>query len=302
MLNIVGQKKWYFLISLLVIIPGVISLFLYGLKLSIEFTGGSRMTLLFPKQVTTTTVAQIRETFEKNEITVATVQPSGNSVIIRSEELKKEEDQKVLTDLKKEVGEFTQESFETVGPTIGGETTQKAFYSIALASVLIVLYIALSFRKVPKPASSWRFGVCAIFGVLHDVLVVVGIFSLLGHFFNVEIDSLFITAILTVIGFSVHDTIVVFDRVRENLLKVGGMSFAEVTNVSIVQTLTRSLNTSFTAILVLLALLLFGGESMRWFVLALFIGIITGTYSSIFNAAPLLVLWHEWDQKRRLKK
>jgi preprotein translocase subunit SecF len=168
-------------------------------------------------------------------------------------------------------------------------------------SFLILLYIAISFRKVPKPTTSWRFAVATIVALLHDVLLLVGIFSLLGHFLNVEVDSLFITAVLTVIGFSVHDTIVVFDRIKENLQKVGGSSFAQVVNDSILQTFVRSLNTSLTAILVLLALLLFGGESIRWFVVALLIGIISGTYSSIFNAAPMLVLWDEWDKKRKLK-
>lgn len=241
MLNIIGRKNLYFIISLLVIIPGVISLFLYGLHLSIEFTGGSRMTLVFPKKVETKMVNEIKQSLGDENITVSTVQPSGNSVIVRTAPLTQEQSKTIISDLKEDVGEFRQESFETIGPTIGEETTKKAFYSILLASALIVIYIALSFRKVPKPASSWRFGVTAIIAVLHDVLVVVGIFSLLGHFLHVEIDSLFITALLTVIGFSVHDTIVVFDRIRENLLRVGGVSFAEIANISIVQTLTRSL-------------------------------------------------------------
>lgn len=301
MLNIIGKKNIYFLISLLVIIPGVISLFLWGLKLSIEFTGGSRMTLVFPQKVEQRTVEQIRNALEEEQIEVGTVQPSDNTAIIRTGPLNQQQNQTVITTLRNEVGEFEQETFETIGPTIGKETTQKAFYSLAIASVLIVLYIAFSFRKVPRPASSWRFGITAIIAVLHDVLLVLGLFSLLGHFYGVEIDSLFITALLTVIGFSVHDTIVVFDRMRENLLKVGGLSFADLANLSILQTLTRSLNTSFTTMLVLFTLLLFGGESIRWFIVALLVGVASGTYSSIFNAAPLLVVWQEWDEKRKRK-
>ena len=301
MLNIIGKKNLYFLISLLVIIPGLISLFFWGLKLSIEFTGGSRMTLVFPQKVEQRTVEQIRNTLEEEQIEVGTVQPSDNTAIIRTGPLNQEQNKTVITTLRDEVGEFEQESFETIGPTIGKETTQKAFYSLAIASVLIVLYIAFSFRKVPRPASSWRFGITAIIAVLHDVLLVLGLFSLLGHFYGVEIDSLFITALLTVIGFSVHDTIVVFDRIRENLLKVGGLSFADIANLSILQTLTRSLNTSFTTMLVLFTLLLFGGESIRWFILALLVGVASGTYSSIFNAAPLLVAWQEWDEKKKKK-
>ena len=301
MLNIIGKKNIYFLISLLVIIPGLISLFFWGLKLSIEFTGGSRMTLVFPQKVEQRTVEQIRNTLEEEQIEVGTVQPSDNTAIIRTGPLNQEQNKTVITTLRDEVGEFEQESFETIGPTIGKETTQKAFYSLAIASVLIVLYIAFSFRKVPRPASSWRFGITAIIAVLHDVLLVLGLFSLLGHFYGVEIDSLFITALLTVIGFSVHDTIVVFDRIRENLLKVGGLSFADIANLSILQTLTRSLNTSFTTMLVLFTLLLFGGESIRWFIVALLVGVASGTYSSIFNAAPLLVAWQEWDEKKKKK-
>ncbi len=299
MLDIIGKRNWFFLISLLVIVPGVISLFLYGLKLSVEFTGGSRMTLLFPKEINERTVSQVRKVFEEEKVSIFTIQPSQNSIIIRSEPIQKQEDVKILASLKKEVGDFKQEAFETIGPTIGKETTHKAFYSVMIASLLIVLYIALSFRKVPKPASSWRFGITAIIAVLHDVLLLVGIFSLLGHFYNVEIDSLFITALLTVIGFSVHDTIVVFDRIRENLLKISGMPFEKIVNDSILQTIVRSLNTSLTALLVLFSLLLFGGESIRWFIVALFIGILSGTYSSIFNAAPLLVVWHNWAMKRK---
>ena len=259
------------------------------------------MTLVFPQKVEQRTVEQIRNTLEEEQIEVGTVQPSDNTAIIRTGPLNQEQNKTVITTLRDEVGEFEQESFETIGPTIGRETTQKAFYSLAIASVLIVLYIAFSFRKVPRPASSWRFGITAIIAVLHDVLLVLGLFSLLGHFYGVEIDSLFITALLTVIGFSVHDTIVVFDRIRENLLKVGGLSFADIANLSILQTLTRSLNTSFTTMLVLFTLLLFGGESIRWFIVALLVGVASGTYSSIFNAAPLLVAWQEWDEKKKKK-
>lgn len=186
---------------------------------------------------------------------------------------------------------------ENVGPVIGKELAEKALWALGLSLVVIVLYIAWAFRQVPRPASSWRFGVCAVVALVHDVLVVVGIFSLLGHFYQVEIDTLFVTALLTIIGFSVHDTIVVFDRIRENLKKMTGIPFAGVVNASILQTLTRSINTSVTVVFVLLALLLLGGTTLKWFVAALLIGIVSGTYSSIFNASPLLVIWQEWSQR-----
>lgn len=301
MLDIIGRKNLYFLISFLVIIPGLVSLFLFGLKLSIEFTGGSRTTLTFSKSVTPETTAKVKEIFTKNEAEIVTAQASGNDLILRAGLITEKQDAAIVADIQKIDAGAKQESFESIGPTIGAETTMKAFYSILLASLLIVIYIAVSFRKMPRPASSLRFGICAILAVLHDVLAVIGIFSILGHFMHVEVDSLFITAILTMIGFSVHDTIVVFDRIRENLLRVSGVPFATIVNTSILQTIVRSLNTSLTAILVLLTLLVFGGESVRWFVVALLLGIVSGTYSSIFNAAPLLVVWHEWDQRRKSK-
>jgi len=300
MLDIIGKKKIYFLISLLVIIPGTISLFLWGLRLSIDFTGGSRMTLLFPRTVNQQIVGKVKSVFKEEKAEIVTLQQSDKRLIIQTKPLNEKQDTTILKRLQGSVGDLKQEEFETIGPTIGNETTINAFKTIIFASVLIVLYIAYSFRKVPKPASSWRFGVSAIIALIHDVLVVLGIFSLLGHFFHVEVDSLFVTAILTVIGFSVHDTIVVFDRIRENLRRTIGLPFAQVVNDSVLQTLVRSLNTSLTAILVLFTLLIFGGESIRWFVLALLIGITSGTYSSIFNAAPFLVAWQEWDDRRRI--
>lgn len=297
-MNIIGKKNWYFLISLIVIIPGIISLVLFGLNLSIEFSGGSRLTLSFPKEVSNKQVAEVKNVFSENKIKILSAERGGKYVYIRSQPLSEKQDLLVVEKLKEKIGEFKQEQYETVGPIIGSEITLNAVKALFISSMLIVLYITWSFRKVPKPTSSFRFGVSAIIALIHDVLILLGVFSILGHFYAVEIDSLFVTAILTVIGFSVHDTIVVFDRIRENLKRMGGEDFPKVVNDSILQTLDRSLNTSLTVVLVLVALLLFGGESIRWFVVALLIGIISGTYSSIFNAAPLLVLWQEILSKR----
>lgn len=296
-MNIIGKKNWYFLISLIIIIPGIISLILYGLNLSIEFTGGSRITFSFPKELSNQNLTVVKNVFEENKIKVATIEKSGKFVFVRSQPVNEKQDTLIINELKNKLGDFKQQQYETVGPTIGSEITLNAIKAMVIASVLIILYITWSFRKVPKPASSLRFGVSAIIALIHDLLVVLGVFSILGHFLGVEIDSLFVTAILTVIGFSVHDTIVVFDRIRENLKRMGGEDFAQVVNDSIIQTFDRSLNTSLTVVLVLVAMLLFGGESIRWFVVALLIGIISGTYSSIFNAAPFLVLWQELSQK-----
>lgn len=298
-MNIVDKKYWYFVFSLLVIIPGIVSLLLWGLKLSIDFTGGSRIEYSASPAGGQVSNEEILKIVRDQGVEINSVQKSANTYIIRTKPLDQSEHQKISQAVKSRLKDAKEVSFQTVGPTIGSETTANALKAIVVASILIVLYIAWSFRKVPKPASSFRFGICAIAALLHDVLVVAGVFSLLGHFLHVEVDSLFVTALLTIIGFSVHDTIVVFDRIRENLRRMPGVAFAAVVNDSILQTFSRSLNTSLTVILVLFTMLLFGGETLRWFIVALLVGIISGTYSSIFNAAPLLVVWEEWQRSRK---
>lgn len=296
-MDIIGKKYFYFALSLLVVVPGFIALILWGLNLSIDFTGGSRITLSFEKSLNKETINTIRKTLVSQKIGIATIEKSNNLVFVRTSPMDQNQNNKFINVLSKNFS-FKESEFETVGPTIGNETTVNAIKAVLVASILIVLYITWSFRKVPKPASSFRFGICAIIALIHDVLVVVGIFAILGHFFKVEVDSLFVTAILTIIGFSVHDTIVVFDRIRENSRKLTGLSFSQAVNDSILQTIDRSLNTSLTVLLVLLTLLLFTGENIRWFIVALLIGITVGTYSSIFIASPLLVVWEEWSRKR----
>lgn len=292
-MNIMKYKKIWFAISALIIIPGVISIALWGLKLSIDFTGGSLMEIQGTKDS-----AKVTEIAKNEGAEVSSIQKTGGAaLIIRTKEMPEDTHRKVKKKLEEEL-KVTETRFETVGPTVSADITRKAFLLIGAASVLIVLFLAYSFRKVPKPVSSWQFGVCAIITLLHDVLVMLGIFSILGHFFHIEVDSMFVVAALTVIGFSVHDTIVVFDRIRENLLRRGSEDFEELANDSIMETFSRSLNTSFLTLLVLLALYLLGGETTKVFVLALLIGIATGTYSSIFNAAPMLVVWQNWKRKR----
>lgn len=286
-----NKKWWFFLLSLMVILPGLVSLALYGLKLGIDFTGGTLLEYKFSKAVDKNAIV---EQFNKSGVEVSSVVPSGTAAyIIRTKPLEQKKITEVKNTLQKSFGTIEDIRTESVGPIIGVETTKNAFIAIVLASVMIVIYLALAFRKVPKPASSWRFGITAVVALLHDVLLVVGVFSILGHVLGVEIDVLFVTALLTVIGFSVHDTIVVFDRIRENLPKYLSKNFQDIANVSIAQTLTRSLNTSMTVVFSLLALLLFGGETIHWFVVALLVGVISGTYSSIFNATALLTLWEE---------
>lgn len=294
MLKIVEKRNWFFVLSLLFIIPGLISIFLWGLKLGADFTGGTLLEVNFKTKVEKEKIIEVGKS-EKLEIHT---QPTGNnSYILRTKPLEDKQVKKLIEDLNKKYPGTKQLRIETIGPTIGKELLQKSITALIVASIAIVFYIAWAFRSVPKPASSWRFGITAIITLLHDVLVLVGSFSILGHFLNVEVDSLFVTAALTVIGFSVHDTIVVFDRIRENLNKASYKTFEETVSHSIVQTLGRSINTSMTVILVLSALLFFGGSSIRWFVAALLIGIFSGTYSSIFNAAPILVVWQNWSTR-----
>ena len=274
----------------------VLALALYGLKPGIDFTGGTLTQLKFE---TPRTSAEIAEAVSAAGIENPLVQPSDEgSVIIRTGPMEKEQHDKMVAALRERFGNVTEETFTSIGPVIGRELTRNAIWQLLLVSAGIIFYIAYAFRKVQKPVSSWKFSWSAIIALLHDLFIVLGVFAILGHFRGVEVDGLFITALLTVLGFSVHDTIVVFDRIRENLRTHAGESLPSVINSSINQTLVRSINTTLTVVFVLLALLLFGGESIRFFVLALLIGIIAGTYSSIFIASPILMVWQQWQQRR----
>lgn len=289
-MDLMKYKLFYFIFSTLLIIPGLYFLFTSGLKLGIDFTGGALLEYKFERAVSQ---EELREVISK-ETEIGQITTAGeNTYIIRTKPIEQQKVNELKNKLSEKFGNVEERRTENVGPVIGQELERKAIIAVLVTSLFIVLYIAFSFRKVPKPTSSWRFGVAAIVAMVHDVLMVIGIFAILGHFWNIEIDTLFVTALLTVIGFSVHDTIVVFDRIRENLLKNINKKFTEVANLAVVQTLARSLNTSLTVVFVLTALLLFGGETIRWFTVALLVGIISGTYSSIFNATALLTLWEE---------
>jgi len=304
-MDLIGKKWFYFIFSALLIIPGIISLMTWGIKPGIEFTGGTLLEVqsskFNPPAGGQSSREEILNIVKSQNIDLSSIQKSGDDILLlKLKPIDKDQNQKLQEELKKQFGDVKELRYENVGPTVGAETTQKAIKATAIATLVIVLYIAWAFRQIPKPYSSIKFGISVAVALLHDIIVVVGLFSLLGHFANVEIDSLFLTALLTVMGFSVHDTIVVFDRIRENLVKMAGNSFAQVVNESILQTLVRSLSTSLTVLFTLSALLIFGGESIRWFIVALLIGITSGTYSSIFNAAPFLVVWEEWSHKSKV--
>lgn len=297
MLNIVGKRYWYFLFSLIIIIPGTISLVTFGLRLGTDFTGGTEMTIQVPKSGQATQIGNIVKNHTGN---LNFVQPvlSGKccQYLARTREVTHKQELAIGADVKKAFPTsqgIVQSS--SVSGTIASALTQQAIIAVAAAAIAILLYISFAFRNAPNP---FRFGAAAVIAMLHDVLVVLGIFSILGKLLNVEVDAPFVTAMLTIIGFSVHDTIVIFDRIRENLSKRTGEPFETVVNHSILQSFVRSINTSFTVVLTLLAVFLFTGEAIRFFVLAMLIGIISGTYSSIFNASQILVVWHNHELSR----
>jgi preprotein translocase subunit SecF len=296
MFNTLKYYKFWFTISGLILAFGIISLAVFGLRLGIDFKGGTLTELQFDKAYD---INKVREVMDKQNLGAYQLQTAGNnSLLVKTETLDQTQHMAMENQLKDSVGSFKELQFVSIGPVIGNQLKKNALYELIIVSVGIVLYIGYAFRRVSKPVTSWRFGWSAVIALFHDLLFVLGVFSLLGHFKGVEVDSLFVTAMLTVLGFSVHDTIVVFDRIRENLKVYAGQSIEYVVNHSIAQTIVRSLNTSLTVLFVLLALLLFGGETIRYFVLALFLGVIVGTYSSIFIASPVLVLWQNWRTRK----
>lgn len=301
-MNIITKRRWFFALSGLVLVPGLIALALFGLKFSIDFTGGSKL-LIDPSQDSILQRNTIEDIYKKEGIEIHNIVEQGNEILIRSIPMSQKKHEKVFDELAKKDPGVKENSFETVGAVIGNETKTNAIKAVVISIIAITLYVAFAFRAVSQPVASWKFGIVTIITLAHDILVTVGIFAILGKVFQVEVDSLFITALLTILGFSVHDTIVVFDRIRENLKKnSSGGSFDIIVNNSILETANRSFNTSVTVIFVLSALLFFSEGPIFWFVIALLIGIISGVYSSVFTAAPLLVEWYEWDKKHKKKK
>jgi len=293
---IVRLRKYWYIFSGLLMATTIALVATGGLKLGIDFAGGSIHEISFTQERPSND--EIRETLA--ELTNdPVIQPSGDTnVILRYQHASNQERQAILTALNDNHGEVSEERFESIGPTIGNELKQKAFYAIGLVILAIILYLTYAFRKVSEPVKSWKYGILAIVTLIHDVVIVVGVFAVLGHLRNAQIDSLFLIALLTTLGYSVHDTIVVFDRTRTNLIKFGGSKFEYAVSLATNQTLSRSINTSATTALPLVALLLFGGSTIHNFVIALLVGVLAGTYSSIFIASPLLVTWHRWSSKR----
>ena len=298
-LNIIGRRNLFFAFSLLIIIPGIFSMWRNGFLLGIDFAGGTEFTVTFAGNPSP---AQVQGAVDAENLNGAVIQTSGGGYIVRYPPLNAASQTAVQHDLENRLGPMKVDQILEVGGTIAGETIEFSLLAVVLASVAILALLAWRFHNVP---GGWRagfqFGGSALAALLHDVFILTGIFSILGKVFGLrvgEIDAFFVTAVLTVVGFSVHDTIVVFDRIRENIRVSQRLSFEQVVNLSIMQTAARSIITSFTVVLVLAAIFVSGGETLKGLSLALLIGIISGTYSSIFNAAPLLVVWRRLQPLR----
>jgi len=292
--RIIQRRKIYLTISGLLVAASIVALSVWGLNFGIDFTGGSLLEVEY--QNYQPTITEIQDSLKDLGLNSLVIQPTESSVILRFQNNSEDTHQAVLGQLQdlaegREGVSFKELQFDSVGPSIGQELKSKSFNATVIVFILIILYISFSFRKVSRPVASWKYGVAAVIALVHDVIFTLGVFSILGHFWGIEINTPFIAAILTVLGYSVNDTIIVFDRIRENLPKSGD-DFENTINRSVNQTLVRSINTSFSAILALLAIIFLGGETIRDFALALAIGIFIGTYSSIFIASPVLVVWN----------
>ncbi len=292
MINFMKWKWLYFAISLVVIIPGVISLIFFGFKQSIDFTGGTILQVMItPKENQSLNEETIKQSLG-DTLQLDELRTNKGLVTLRTKPIDIIQKEKAITALQRSFKTVEEVSFETVGPTLGKELLTKTLIAMLLSAGGITLYVAYRFSEL-------KYGVCAVLAMLHDSLVLLGIFSLFGKFLGVQVDTLFVTAVLTILSFSVHDTIVVYDRIRELRKKSLGLSYVDVINTAVTETMSRSINNSMAIIFMLFVLWLLGGDSMKWFALALLIGTITGTYSSTFTAAPLLVVWSDIIGKKK---
>lgn len=294
-INFLKFKKIYFAFSGTLILASIICLIVFGLNPGIDFTGGSILEIEYQKERIPN--QEIKEELAGLDLGAYYLQPSGEKgVIIRMKDIDEETHQEVVQRLS-ENNEVEERRFESIGPTIGQELKQKTKLLVVISLFAIVLYIALAFRRVQRPIPSWQYGIASLIALFHDVLIPIGVFSVLGKFSGVQITIPVVTALLTVLGYSINNTVVVFDRIRENLIRRVGATFEETVNKSLNQSLTRCLNTSLTTLLVLVAIFFWGGATLEYFALALIIGIIAGTYSSMFLASPILVSWLAWRKR-----
>lgn len=310
-MNIIKATKVFLGISSVLVVLSLISMFTFRYHLGIDFAGGTALevqtgvvtTYKLPKD--TSLNQYLSSTYKTATGQDVIIQSAGGSerFILRSKSITNDQKNAWLTDVKKGLPSLAEMQFTSISPTVGSEVVRKAILAVIVAMLAILTYLAYAFRKVPKPTNSWRFGMTAVVTLLaHDVIILLGVYAVLSRFFGAELDGMFITAMLTLLGFSVHDTIVTFDRLRENLIRHGASNFEQTVNDSIVETITRSINTTFTLVLVLLAMTLMGGRTTFFFTLSLLIGVVLGTYSSIFVASPLLLLWQQRADKQSSAK
>lgn len=297
----VKYRKICFIFSGILIVGSLVCLIIFGLKLGIDFTGGSILELEF--KTVRPANQEIGESLKEFNLGEISIQPANEKgLILRMKDISEDVHQQIIQKLKAN-GELEEKRFESIGPVIGQELKEKAKLLIAISLLSIVFYIAIAFRKVQKPLSSWQYGIASLFILSHDILIPLGVFALLGKFYQVQLTIPIICAILTVVGYAINNVVVVYDRLRENLLRGVFrdfvLGFEEATNKAINQTLTRQLNTSLTTLFPLIAIFFLGGETLKYFALTLILGIIAGTYSSIFLATPILVSWLKWRGKER---
>lgn len=293
-MSFIRPAKFFLSLSSILVIASIALIVVPGPRLSIDFTGGTLMEISVADGQSKDTVSAALNTFESDEslgnVAISTIK-EGN-LLMRMRDISNEEHLALVDHLNEVIGEIDERQFTTIGPTVGASMKSRAVVALIMAAIAIVLYIAFAFRKVPKRLSPWRFGVIAVITLLHDVLITIGVFIIISQVTGFEFDTLFITALLTILGYSVNDTIVIFDRIRDNLaLQDRSETFEEVADKSLRESITRSINTTMSTLIMLGSLFLLGSESIRWFVLTLIVGAVIGTYSSIFLATPLLVKW-----------
>lgn len=300
-MNILGTRKIWFTFSVMLLLVGIFSIIVFGYRTGIDFAGGTILELKVSEAKTASIDSRqiIIDAYKQTvnmDIAVQTVE--ANRYFVRSNQISNEQKNNILTYLQQNFKQVEELRFESVDPTIGADVVRKAVLALIVAIIGILLYLAYAFRRVPKELGSWRFGTAAILATVHDVLILLGLYAIIGKFFGAEVDGMFITSLLTIVGFSTHDTIVTFDRIRENLRRRAGEDLKQIVNDSIIETIVRSISTSFTLLLVLIAMFFFGGATLKFFTLSLIIGVFFGTYSSIFIASPLLL----WGLKPRQNK
>jgi len=298
MLQIISRSKYWLTLSGALFVVALLAILIFGFKAGLDFSGGNLLEFKFLKDRPTTEEAKTMIDELKIESGVV-IQPAGEkNLIIRFQAADESLHQKIVDKFKNKYKDDVQEErFDSIGAAIGSELKTKAVYSIILVSICIILYVAWAFRKVSWPVASWKYGLIAVVALLHDVTITAGVFAVLGKFAGIEVDLPFIAALLTILGYSVNDTIIIFDRIRENLGRFPKSDFGEVVNRSLNETMARSINTTLTTLLAIVTVLIFGGASISSFALALTIGIFLGAYSSIFVASPLLVVWEKMNRK-----